>query len=440
MAWAEKHGKGWRARWKGPPGTKPEYPSEPGFPTKRAAENYGRDQEAAIRAGTYIDPAAAETLLATWWQTWLPAQDLRPNTVQAYRQQWNRHINPRWGATPLKAIRGIDMQAWLKSLRDETGLSASTLNIITSALSGCLDAAAWNRMIPASPMPPRQARKRKNTGANPPREGVVIPLAVIEQLLTRMPTDPDRLFVLLAVLTGMRWSEIAGMRTGDLHLTPPADGRDAAGYYRIDPRVGALHQDEHARPYFGPPKSGSQSALAPGYKPGRIIDLPPFLVLILLAYLETLPATADGLLFPGKYGQPRRYEAFSTGAWRPACDGRPAYVSPKGRSVREALPAIWPGLQFHDCKHTHKAILNDLRVHHAMQDYRLGHVSPGAPGVYSHPTAQMRADLVDGLERFGRAWISGGLAAAWPGWGAPRPAPISLPPVRANGSGDNALF
>ena len=255
-----------------------------------------------------------------------------------------------------------------------------------------------------------------------------------------MDTDANRLFVLLAVLSGMRWSEIAGMRTRDLHLEPPRDGRCASGYYRIDPRTGALHQDEHARPYLGAPKSGSESALAPGYKPGRIIDLPPFLVLILLAYLETLPATKEGLLFPGRFGQPHRYEAFSVSRWRPACDGRPAYVSPKGRSVREAVPAIWPGLQFHDLKHTAKGILNDLHVHPVMQDYRLGHVTPGAPGIYSHPTEQMRAELIDGLERFGVAWLSGGLGVAWPGWRSPRSSPISLPPARKNGSGGNALF
>lgn len=440
MAWAERHGKGWRARWKGPPGSTPEYPSESGFRRKNDAQNYANDQEAAIRAGTYIDPRAAETPLSQWWSTWLPAQDLRDNTVQAYTQQWNRHIEPRWGATALEDIRGIDMQTWLKALRDETGLSASTLNIITSALGGCFESAVWNRMVGSSPMPPKQARKRKNANTKPPREGVVIPLPVLEQILARVETDADRLFILLAVLTGLRWSELAAMRARDLHLEPPVDGRPASGYYRVDPRDGALHQDEHARPYLGAPKSGSSSALAPGYKPGRIIDFPPFLALILLAYLETLPKTKGGLLFPGKFGQLRRYEAFSTGCWRPACDGRPAYVSPKGRSVREAVPAIWPGLQFHDCKHTHKAILNDLHIHHVMQDYRLGHVTPGAPGIYSHPTAQMRAELVEGLERFGQAWLSGGLAAAWPGWRSPRPTPILLPPARGNGSGDNALF
>ncbi len=106
MAYAERHGKGWRVRWKGPPGSVPEWPSKSGFRTRRAAETYGDDQEAAIRAGTYIDPHLSETPLADWWDKWFPVQDLRPNSRQAYAQQWNKHIKPRWGAKPIGAIRG----------------------------------------------------------------------------------------------------------------------------------------------------------------------------------------------------------------------------------------------------------------------------------------------------------------------------------------------
>ncbi|KUH38427.1 hypothetical protein ATE80_13240, partial [Streptomyces kanasensis] len=63
MAYAEKRGTGknpWRARYKKPDGS---LGSEPGFRTKRAAEEWGEDQEAAIRAGRWRDPDKARTLL-----------------------------------------------------------------------------------------------------------------------------------------------------------------------------------------------------------------------------------------------------------------------------------------------------------------------------------------------------------------------------------------
>ena len=50
MAYAEKRGKLWRARWRGPDGT---LESKPGFQTRKAAESYARDQEAAIRSNTF---------------------------------------------------------------------------------------------------------------------------------------------------------------------------------------------------------------------------------------------------------------------------------------------------------------------------------------------------------------------------------------------------
>ena len=52
MAYAEKRGNLWRARWRAPDG---KLDSKPGFGTRKAAEDYGRDQEAAIRNHTYVD-------------------------------------------------------------------------------------------------------------------------------------------------------------------------------------------------------------------------------------------------------------------------------------------------------------------------------------------------------------------------------------------------
>lgn len=435
MAYAEKRpgAKTWRSRYQRPDGT---WGSEPGFPTRRAAERYGDDQEAAIRAGTWVDPKLGETKFADWWETWFPAQRLRRNSVKAYGQQYRKRIGPRWGAVPLAHIRGVDIQKWLKTLREDEGLSASTLNIITSALRGALEGAVFNQLIGRSPMPPKGQR---DTEATPERAGQVVPLDAVARILANLRSDADRLMVLIALFTGMRWSEVAGMRTTDLHLTPAGDGVRASGYYRIDPQRGALHRGEHDRPTFGAPKSGSASVLAPGLKRGRIIDLPPFLVLMLLAYLATLPATKDDLLFPNTRGGPRRYETWNRDHWRPACDGRAASVSPTGRSVREALAPAYPGMWFHDLKHTCKGIMNDLRIHSAMQDYRLGHTSPGAPGVYSHPTPAMRAELVDALQGFFEAWVAD-LTAAWPGWRAPTSAPVSLPGPRPTAAVDNALF
>lgn len=395
MAEAERHGKGWRARWTAPPGSPVARPSKSGFRTKTAALRYAEAREAEARAGTYIDPRAGERTLADWWVEWFPAQAYRPNTAETYERRWLKQIEPRWGSTPLGRIRGIDLDKWIKEL--SLTLSPSSVAVVLAPLRDCLEDAVHNRLILASPMPPKGRRGRRAVPAAPPREGVVIPLEQAEAIMLRLRPD-EALLVLIALFTGMRWSELAAMRRRYLTLHPPCDGQPAAGYYVIDPLDGAVHEDKHAHRFLNAPKSGAAK--------GRIIDLPPFLVLILLAYLETLPANQDVLFPPLRRrgdAQFRNYDSWNTTRWRPACDGRPAKVYKNGRA-REAVAPIHKGLRLHDCKHTHKAMLNNGRIHTVMQNYRLGHAEPGTPGVYSHPTPEMRAELVDWLEQVWRAW------------------------------------
>jgi hypothetical protein len=81
VAYAEKRGNLWRARWRSPDGT---LESKPGFTSRKAAENYGRDQEAAIRANTYI-PGRAGSRSPTGSTAGIP------------RWTWNRPRCPTTG-------------------------------------------------------------------------------------------------------------------------------------------------------------------------------------------------------------------------------------------------------------------------------------------------------------------------------------------------------
>lgn len=424
MAWAqkEKGRKGWRAFWLTDeilPSGRKRVDSKPGFETKREAKKYGEDQEAKVRAGGYIDPRKGKTTLGEWWAQWFPAQEWKPNTGEAYAQQWRRHIEPRWGKVPMAQIQPVKVQEWLKGLRQQ--YAASTVTIIAAAMGGALEDAVYNRLIDSSPMPPKGRRGRKApAAAKPPRAGVVIRRDELEEILLRLDDPADRLLVLVTAFTGMRWSEAAAMRRQYLELTPPRDGQPASGTYIIDAYDGAVHEDVRGRRYTGEPKSGGQ----------RVMDLPPFLVLLLIAYLAALPAQQE-ILFTNRKGWFHGADTWRKTRWRPACDGRPAWVSRGGR-VREAVAPVHRGLEFHDLKHTHAAMMDDAHTHPAMRNYRLGHATPGAPGVYSHPTPQMRRELVAALE------------AQWAAWNMDlsRPASTtrSLPNRREIASSDNVLF
>ena len=75
-----------------------------GFRTRKDAENYGRDQEAAIRNNTYIDPRAGRITLTEWVNKWFPALDLEPNTLSTYRYTIEVHILPAFGDRPLRSL------------------------------------------------------------------------------------------------------------------------------------------------------------------------------------------------------------------------------------------------------------------------------------------------------------------------------------------------
>jgi integrase len=196
----------------------------------------------------------------------------------------------------------------------------------------------------------------------------------------------------------MRWSEVCAMRRSFLTLHKATPSSQAWGHYVIDPQIGAAHEDKHARRHYGPPKSGADDRLAPDRPRGRVLDLPPFLVELLIVYVEAMGER--DLLFPNRKGEPRQHDGWNNLRWRPACDGWEERIGPKtGRVTKHKADPVHPTLRFHDLKHTHKAMLNDLGVHTVMQDYRLGHKTPGVQGVYSHRIPEMRATLVAGLQQ-----------------------------------------
>ena len=59
MAYAEKHGRGWRARWRDPDNS---LRSASGFASRKAAEGYGRDREAGCRVYAFTRGQLIEAL------------------------------------------------------------------------------------------------------------------------------------------------------------------------------------------------------------------------------------------------------------------------------------------------------------------------------------------------------------------------------------------
>jgi integrase len=383
MAYGEKRGKSeypWRVKYLKPDGNEG---SKSGFRTKKAAEDWGNEQEADIRRGTWLDPERGAITLDAYHAKWMPAQDLSDSTVDRYDSYYRTHLSPKWGAVALRDIDPLDVAAFEKHLR--AARASATADGVMMVLRMMMADAVYEKRLAASPVQPRRRRGKRT--APTARKGVATTLEALDAIRARLPA-PEALMALCAAFTGMRWGEVIGLRRSFLMLIPADGDVPASGWYDIDEKIGAVHEDKGGRRDFGPPKN----------RRGRTVELPSFLVALLLAHLETIPAKRD-LLFVDGANNPHRRSNFDRRLWRPACDGWPVRETSRGHPGREAAPPIVQGLHFHDLRHTQETWLTEDGIPRIARDERLGHATPGMEGVYGHVTPAMRAEVLACLAR-----------------------------------------
>jgi integrase len=314
MAYAEKRGNLWRARWRGQDGT---LESKPGFRTRKEAESHGRDQEAAIRNNTYVDPRAGKITLTDWVNRWFPALDLELNTLSTYRYTIEVHILPAFGDWPLRSLE-LQPEAialWEKQIVAR-GYTRRTAREARSTL-GTILADAIPRYIQSNPAARRRGKGRKGQRrierAEKAERTWATPLEVLlfaERCSALSGSDADFVLIITMAYTGMRWSEAMGLTPGCVH----DDTLDIAWkLYELD-----------ARFYRGRPKDGSI----------RTADLPPFLAELLAVHLDANAGRkctcanpgppwcrGDEYVFLGQRNGHFRRSNYASRFVRPAADG-----------------------------------------------------------------------------------------------------------------------
>jgi integrase len=329
MAYAEKRGNLWRARWRSPDGT---LESKPGFRARKSAEKYGRDQEAAIRSNTYADPRAGLITLTEWVNRWFPSLDLEMTTLSNYRYQIEVHILPTFGDRPLASLTAEQIATWeIEIVR--RGYAQRTARDARSTFATVL-ADAMPRYIQSNPAERRRGKGRKglrriarHQKSEKAWASPLQALLVAERCATLSGRDADFVMILTIAYTGMRWSEAIGLRPDCVH----------EDLIDINRKLYELNGNF----YEGPPKDGSI----------RPADLPPFLAELITAHLKSTPSmkckcanakepwcmgTEYVFLGPGR-GHFRR-SGYSEHFIRPAADGW--YPARKGKSPRPVTPVL----------------------------------------------------------------------------------------------------
>jgi integrase len=345
MAYAEKRGKGptpWRVKYKLPDGSEG---SESGFETKKAALDWGRDQESKIRHGTWVDLNAGDILVADWCKEWTASQNVALNTEVTRKYLIEHFIIPKWGKSALNSITPGEVNEWEKSIPSEKGVSVRTATEARSLLSTILGDAVTARppilqFNPAARLRNRGKKSGRRLAASPPTIWAtpLESLLIAERAALLSGRDDEFTMLVAIAYTGMRWAECLGLEREFL----------ADGIINIEWQLAEIVGKFHRLP----PKDDSYRSV--NIKPFVPLDLPPFLSALLaqqaLVHSGARCRCAGVHGGSGKYlyltpeGGHQRRCTFSRLTFRPACDGRVPAIGKTPARLVIADAATWPGI------------------------------------------------------------------------------------------------
>jgi integrase len=273
------------------------------FDRKIDAQRWLDEQTVALVRGSYVHPQAGRVTVGEWAETWLAGRShLKPKTLASYQSLLSTRVLPSWGPVPLSKVGHSDVVGWVARMRAE-GLSASRTRQAYHVLTSMLDAAV------------RDGRLARNAAAGvdlprlPTTERRYLTHGQLDDLAERC--GPYRLLVLMLGYTGLRWGEVAALRTRRIDLLRG----------RIE--VAESVTDVNGRMIFGSPKSHAR----------RWVPIPRFLRDDLSRQL--VDRGPDDLVFPSTSGTPLRVQSFR-----------------RWRFDRAAAAAGLEGLVPHELRHT----------------------------------------------------------------------------------------
>jgi len=135
--------------------------------------------------------------------------ELRHSTANGYRSYLNHQIKPRWGDYPISKVKPFAVEQWLKGL-DLASRTRGHLHNLMRVLWNC--AMRWE-LTEIGENPMKLVRVRGTSKRQ--REPVVLSVAQFRRLLKELD-EPFRTMVILALATGLRCSELFGLKWCDV--------------------------------------------------------------------------------------------------------------------------------------------------------------------------------------------------------------------------------
>lgn len=297
------------------------------FTRKKDAEEYSYRAQSEVRQGTHTHDRDSITVAtaADLWIAAAEAERLERSTTKRYRELADLHIKPRLGELKLTALTKPLVQDFrLELLQSKSrAMAAKVLRALSAILGNAMEIGAINQNVAATVKVGKLKREA---------EKIVVPDRADLKAMIAAAGDKERPFILTAITTGLRSSELRGLRWQDIDL--------AAGTITVRQRADQWGQ-------IGPPKSEAGK---------RTIPVPPELVSELKAWKLRSPISRLDLAFPSSAGTPLRHNNMLRRVYFPlqvrAGLGVPK-LNAKGQQIKdeEGKAALTGKYGFHTLRH-----------------------------------------------------------------------------------------
>ncbi|GLR86539.1 tyrosine-type recombinase/integrase [Bradyrhizobium iriomotense] len=256
------------------------------FIRKKAADEFDTTVKGEMRAGTHTAETASITVneAGDRWIANCENASLERTTVDAYRSHLELHIKPFLGVRKLTQLTVPMITDWERKLRDGTAdqkpRSTAMIKRVRNDLGALLSNAMDEGLVARNVVAEMRSKRRRN-GAQSERRakrklqvGVDIPTPEEIKAMVGAMEEYWRPILLTAIFTGLRASELRGLRWANVDLSRRE-----------------LHVRERADEYkqMGRPKSEAGE---------RTVPLPPLVVAELRRWKLKCPKTDLGLAFP----------------------------------------------------------------------------------------------------------------------------------------------
>src|SRR5262245_12176590 len=252
------------------------------FKRRRDAEGFELAVAGEVRAGLHV-PDSQSVTIAEAGMLWLDsceAAELERATLVDYRRHLELHITPLLGAVKLSQLTAPMVRGFADALR-KGGTSPAMVRKLRVSLSAILTDALERGLVAQNIVKGMRKQRRGNEAdrhRGKLKVGVDIPAPdEVRRFLAHLEGRWRPLF-LTAIFTGLRASELRGLRWSDVDLArAEIHVRQRADRYRI----------------IGRPKSETSE---------RSVPLPPIVVNVLREHHLACPKGEQGLVFPNDAG------------------------------------------------------------------------------------------------------------------------------------------